>query len=148
MEEFETAYDLIPSKICSDKHAEAEFSASPDFHHIVLNGEEYHLGDVQACIIHQLHDAASCKNHWVHGKTLLHSANSKALRLRDVFKSKRDWGRLVISNNRGYYRLNIEETALEKKKTVGVSSIVASALLYLQNALGLLPECLPILFTV
>jgi hypothetical protein len=109
---FEQTYDITPSAPLSaqqEKIAREEFSASADYHHIVLNGEEYHLGDVQASIVEQLHDAYRSRNQWVHGKTLLFGANSKAVRLRDVFKSKSDWTKIVASNGRGYYRLNLHE---------------------------------------
>jgi len=145
---FEKAYDICPQKsnaaaqpiaMCND------FSASADYHTIRINGEEFHLGDVQARIIEQLHDALQSRTQWVHGKSLIYGANSKAIRLRDVFKSKRDWSKIIASNGRGYYRLNIEEATPEKKKSIGVNSIVASLLFYLQDALDLLPDCLPML---
>lgn len=93
-----------------ENSAVKEFSASPDYRHIMLDGEKYNLGDVQACVIQQLHDAAASMNPWVHGKTLLYSANSKATRLRDVFKSKNDWQKIIASDGRGYYRLNLPDT--------------------------------------
>jgi hypothetical protein len=101
-------------------HSHSGFTASDDYHHITINGDEYHLGDVQASIVHQLHDAAETPNQWVHGKTLLDGANSRAIRLRDVFKSKSDWDKLIISNRRGYYRLNVPLPAIasvESKKS-------------------------------
>ena len=125
--------------------SQKEFSATEDYHHITIHGEEFHLGDVQARIVEQLHDAVRSRTQWVHGKTLIFGANSKALRLRDVFKSKRDWNKIITSNGRGYYRLNIEESAPEKKKIAGVNSIVATAFFYLQDALDLLPDCMPML---
>ena len=86
------------------------FSKSNDYRHIVLDGVEYHLGDVQASIVQQLHDAANSRNPWVHGKNLLDGTNSQATRLRDVFKNNREWKKIIVSNKRGYYRLNLMET--------------------------------------
>lgn len=86
-----------------------EFYASPDYHNIRINGEEFHLGDVQARVVEQLHDALQSRTQWVHGKTLIYGASSKAIRLRDIFKSKRDWNKIIASNGRGYYRLNVTE---------------------------------------
>ena len=109
---FEQAYGIATAKpICpqQEKNERQEFSASADYHHLTLNGEEYHLGDVQANIVQQLHDAYRSRNQWVHGKILLRSARSNAGRLRDVFKSKSDWNKIVASNGRGYYRLNLHE---------------------------------------
>jgi hypothetical protein len=109
---FEKLYDILATEPESPQQqiiAQQEFSSSPDYHHITLNGEEYHLGDVQANIVQQLHDAYRSRNQWVHGKILLSGASSKALRVRDVFKSKSDWNNIVASNGRGYYRLNLHE---------------------------------------
>ncbi len=109
---FEHDYEIPAAKpICpqQEKIERQEFSASADYHHLTLNGEEYHLGDVQAHIVQQLHDAYRSRNQWVHGKTLLDGASSKAVRVRDVFKSKSDWNKIVASNGRGYYRLNLHE---------------------------------------
>ena len=145
---FERDYQMAVSEVVSppqEKIEQQEFSVSADYHHLTLNGEEYHLGDVQANIVHQLHDAYLSSNQWVHSKILLRSARSNAGRLRDVFKTKRGWNKIIASNGRGYYRLNLEESAPDKKKTAGVSSIVASALLYLQDVFYLLPDCLPML---
>lgn len=121
-----------------------EFSASSDYHHIILHGEEFHLGDVQARVVEQLHDALRSRTQWVHGKTLINGASSKALRLRDIFKSRSDWNKIIASNGRGYYRLNVEMEP-EKKKIVNCGSIAASLLLYLQDMVDVLPDCLPLL---
>ena len=144
---FENVYQICPQKMANAEIclSQKEFSATEDYHHITIHGEEFHLGDVQARIVEQLHDAVRSRTQWVHGKTLIFGANSKALRLRDVFKSKRDWNKIITSNGRGYYRLNIEESAPEKKKIAGVNSIVATAFFYLQDALDLLPDCMPML---
>ena len=144
---FENTYGICPNKIAAQiakAASEKEFSATADYHHITIHGEEFHLGDVQARIVEQLYDAVRSRTQWVHGKTLIFGANSKAIRLRDVFKSKRDWNKIIASNGRGYYRLNIEESAPVKKKLAGISSIVASAFFYM---LDLLPDCLPMLCT-
>lgn len=112
---FEETYSITASKSHAqqEKAAKQEFSASPDYHTIIINGEQFHLGDVQARVVEQLHDALQSRTQWVHGKTLIYGANSKAIRLRDIFKSKRDWSRIIASNGRGYYRLNIPSKELE-----------------------------------
>jgi len=38
---------------------------------------------------------------------------SQATRLRDVFKNNREWKQIIVSNGRGYYRLNLAETMTE-----------------------------------
>lgn len=107
---FEAIYKICKEPAEENNDKTSDFSASPDYHHVIMNGEEYHLGDVQACIVQQLHDAAASMTPWVHGKTLLYTASSKAAHLRDVFKSKNDWRKIIISNGRGYYRLNLPDS--------------------------------------
>jgi hypothetical protein len=145
---FEKSYQLQPVSIQHQQAACAlnrEFSASPDYHHISIHGEEFHLGDVQARVVEQLHDALQSRTQWVHGKTLIYGANSKAVRLRDIFKSKRDWSKIIASNGRGYYRLNIEPHQVESKKHRSVASITAGIFLGIQEMLDFSTECIPLL---
>lgn len=113
---FEETYDVkaTPNALY-EKTVKQEFSASPDYHTISINGEEFHLGDIQARVVEQLHDAFQSRTQWVHGKTLIHGAGSGAIRMRDIFKSKRDWNKIISSNGRGCYRLNISSKELENK---------------------------------
>ncbi len=106
---FEKTHGIILNEKATNHPEKLDFVASNDYRHIVLNGEEHHLGDVQAAIIRQLHNASISRNRWVHGKTLLDGANSRAMRLRDVFKSKDEWQKIIVSNGRGYYSLNLSE---------------------------------------
>lgn len=108
-----------------NKTAKQEFCSSPDYHTITINGEEFHLGDVQARVVEQLHDALQSRTQWVHGKTLIYGANSKAIRLRDIFKSKRDWNKIITSNGRGYYRLNVGQGMDINQKSIGTDSFAA-----------------------
>ena len=108
-EKFERIYEVKPSnisKIHPEKH-EPEFVYSEDYRYVKLSGIEYHLGDVQARVIEHLHDASQSHKPWVHGKTLIDSAGSGAVRFRDIFKNKSNWRKLVVSNERGCYRLNV-----------------------------------------
>lgn len=107
--QFEEIYNLSQKNtLLFPKHClEGNFQFSNDYRHVTLNGTEYHLGDVQARVVEQLHDAARSQQPWVHGKTLIYESGSHAVRVRDIFKHKRDWRSLISSNDRGYYRLNI-----------------------------------------
>lgn len=107
---FEKAYDLTQKgalDFSCKPNVESDFQHSNDYRHITLNGYEFHLGDVQARIVEQLHDAVHSRQPWVHGKTLIYQSGSRAFRLRDIFKHKREWRHLITSNDRGYYRLNV-----------------------------------------
>lgn len=94
------------------------FRASEDYRHVILREKDYYFGDIQAKIIEMLYDAALSRNPWVHGKTLLYESGSTAERIRDIFKKKRkkkdssdedsrDWRDVIVSNERGLYRLNV-----------------------------------------
>ena len=112
---FEEAYNILSNVLDFVKEpAKTDFSASEDYRHVVFQGVKYQLGDVQAQIIEQLYDATGTDNPWVHGKTLIHVAGSRAVRMRDLFKNKSKWRDFIISDERGYYRLNI--TGEEKKR--------------------------------
>lgn len=107
---FEQDYNVSASQaaqFASRPSIEFGFHYSNDYRHVTLNGVDFHLGDVQSRVIEQLHDAAQSRNPWVHGKTLLYESGSQAMRLRDIFKHKKDWRCLIAANGRGYYRLNI-----------------------------------------
>ena len=112
---FEETYN-IPTNVLDfvKEPAKTAFSASEDYRHVEFQGEKYQLGDVQSQIIEQLYDATRTDNPWVHGKTLIHVAGSRAVRMRDLFKNTSKWRDLIISDERGYYRLNI--TGEEKKR--------------------------------
>lgn len=107
-EQFEKNYNV--AKIKKDETYKPEpdinFIASDNYKHVIMDEVEFHFGDVQAKIIEMLHDAALSRNPWIHGKTLISSTNSRAARMRDVFKKKKIWDHLLISDRRGSYRLN------------------------------------------
>lgn len=108
-EDFEGNY-VVPANDMAELHQgkyQPAFIASEDYRYVKLDGREYHFGDVQARIVKLLHHAIQTNKPWVHSKTLIHESGSNAIRLRDLFKNKGHWGQLIISNKRGYYRLNI-----------------------------------------
>lgn len=106
---FEKSYDISETNV-RDLHpdrAPPTFIVAQDYRYVKLNSREYHLGDIQARIIELLHDAAQSHKPWVHSKTLLFESGSNADRIRDAFRTQKHWQELIISNKRGYYRLNI-----------------------------------------
>lgn len=106
---FEKAYK-IPASAAGAALTENDQSglfASSDYRYVMLAGDEFHLGDVQSRMIEQLHEAWQSKNPWVHSKTLLHISGSNATRIRDVFRNNKMWNSLIVSDRRGYYRINL-----------------------------------------
>lgn len=55
-----------------------------------------------------LHEASETDKPWLNGKTILGRAGSACTRMRDLFKSQPGWRRLIDSNGRGMYRLNVD----------------------------------------
>lgn len=108
IQQFERIYKISDCKKGKDStRVEDIFKASDDFRYVKLNDLEFHFGDIQARIIQLLYDASTSHTPWVHSKTLIFESGSTAIRLRDLFKNKKNWSKLVISNSRGYYRLNV-----------------------------------------
>ncbi|MEM8832924.1 MAG: hypothetical protein AAGB32_00135 [Pseudomonadota bacterium] len=107
-EHFESKFDIKElQNIKKGNEDHPQFEASNDYRHVILDEHEFHFGDVQARIVSQLHDAALSRNPWVHGKTLIAGTNSRSSRMRDIFKKKEIWNHLIVSNQRGSYRLNL-----------------------------------------
>lgn len=92
-----------------------QFIHSPDYRHIQLSHYHFRLGDVQAKIVEHLHSAAVSSQPWVHGKTLIDVSGSGAVRMRDIFKHKKNWRKLILSDDRGYYRLHLSTEKTDDK---------------------------------
>lgn len=108
---FELAHGLAnePSTETAIPMPEPAFIQRDDYSEVVLNGEVFRLGLLQAAIVRELHLAAQSGSPWRHGKQLLANSNAQTLRMVDLFKTKRNWRTLIASDGRGYYRLNIPD---------------------------------------
>ena len=85
-----------------------QFTHSPTYREITINGLRIALGPRQADVVRQLHEAALAGNPWRNGKELLRNAGSESTRMHDLFKSKgSDWSLLIDSDRRGLYRLAV-----------------------------------------
>lgn len=89
-------------------HHQPVLKTHNNYKEVIAHGRTYHLGEVQAGIVRQLHEASKGQNPWIHGKTLLVHSNSQAMRFQDVFKNKAGWRDLIESDGRGHYRLNLK----------------------------------------
>jgi hypothetical protein len=85
------------------------FQQVNDYSEVRLSGLVFHLGQVQARVVKQLHKAALTGEPWCIGKALLMSAGSACTRLADLFKSQRHWRQLIESDRRGRYRLRLPQ---------------------------------------
>lgn len=87
------------------------FWHSQDYSQVSLNGEPYlFTGEIQRSAIRILHAASRSGQPWLTGKTLLKQAGSSDLSMRmgNLFRRHPAWGTIVVSNNRGQYRLRTE----------------------------------------
>jgi len=86
---------------------EPEFGQDNDYREVRLDGRTYRLGPLQARVVKRLYEAERAGEPWCVGKAVLGDAGSASIRMADVFKSQPDWRRLIASDRRGRYRLNL-----------------------------------------
>jgi hypothetical protein len=87
--------------------SEIVFEQRNDFTEVILGDHTFMLGPIQAGVVRVLHDAALRGVPWQHGKAVLAEAGSSCTRLSDLFKAQPEWRKLIQSDRRGRYRLNI-----------------------------------------
>jgi hypothetical protein len=100
----ETSHGLLRSGVAKG----AGFRQLNDYAEVHCSGLAFHLGPVQARVVKRLHEAAVAGVPWCTGKTVLGDAGSACTRMADVFKSQRHWRRLIESDRRGHYRLQLQ----------------------------------------
>jgi hypothetical protein len=86
------------------------FWHSPDYHEVRLNGELFKFpGSKQRKVVQLLHEAAKSDDPWQYGLALLGEvgSNDSSNRLGNLFSKNPAWGRLIISDLKGYYRLEM-----------------------------------------
>lgn len=89
----------------------ALFWHAPDYSEVRLGGEAYYFtGDIQRAAIRYLHAATNTDEPWRLGKIILQEAKSNDLSMRmvNLFGRHPAWQSLVLSNDRGKYRLRTE----------------------------------------
>ncbi len=80
---------------------------SADFSYIKLYDKEYRFGEKQALVVKYLYDRYFSGDPWVHGKILLRHAGSESFKLANLFSKNKNWREVVLSNTRGFYRINL-----------------------------------------
>ena len=103
----QTEAEIIGSHEENADFNSARFSHSADFQTVTLDDEVFRFGMVQAKIISLLYEAHKSDEEWVHGKILLYESGSRSERLKNIFQSKSNWRKLIKSDGRGYYALNL-----------------------------------------
>jgi hypothetical protein len=87
---------------------ESVFEQKNDFGNVILGERTYTLGPIQARVVGILYDAATTGSPWRHGQKVLAEAGSRCTRVSDLFKAQSGWRKLIQSDKRGKYRLNIK----------------------------------------
>jgi len=107
---FEKKYNLdqLKQHDLFEHKSEDKFWHSADYHQVRVNEYTFFLGTIQASIIRQLHEGHLQGNPWMHGKVLLGNAGSNSMKLFDLFKKQPHRNKLIRSNRRGLYCLNIQ----------------------------------------
>ena len=93
------------------RQRDAVFSYSRDYSQVSLHGQIFRFkGPIQRAAIRFLHAAAQTDEPWQSGKIVLTAAKSKDTnsRLSNLLGHHSAWGVLVLSDERGQYRLRIE----------------------------------------
>lgn len=94
--------------LAESRHDGEAFWHAPDYSEIRLHGEPFYFtGDVNRAVIRLLHEAAAAGQAWQSGKAILAKAGSQDIegKMANLFGSHSCWGRLLLSNRRGKYRL-------------------------------------------
>ena len=99
----------IKPEITKPATAEPIFVHRGDYSEVVFSGELFRLGPLQAAVVRQLHEASQSANPWKPGKELLSNSSASTMRIVDLFKVKKNWRTLIVSDGRGNYRLNIQD---------------------------------------
>lgn len=98
----QTQYDLI---------------AEDGYKVVFLGPHHWNLGPMQAAVVRQLHDASIANQPWISGKQLLSSCGSESANIKDLFKRNKGWKDLILSDERGLYRLNCASHLWRRDKT-------------------------------
>lgn len=98
----------------TDSIGDDGFEQHNDYAEVRLGGQSYRLGTCQAAVVRMLHNASRTGSPWRSGKIILGEARSACTRMRDLFKTQPDWRKLIKSDGRGLYRLNLPTRPADK----------------------------------
>ncbi|WP_367872967.1 hypothetical protein [Luteolibacter sp. Populi] len=123
---FETAYPALTGAPLSSAGSQPQPpqapapAIDPTFRVVQLDGgREVRFGETQAKVLRLLADAARQGEPWQSGKVLLGGAGSQSLSISNLFKRHPAWRELIVSNGRGFYRLEHQFVELTRGRAVG-----------------------------
>jgi hypothetical protein len=114
-DKFERAHKIATSSASAEQPVKGAFSHSADYTSVELSGYSFQLGALQAGIVRQLHAASVDGPGWIRGGILLEGVQSRSTYIGHLFKSQPNWLKLISSDGKGNYRLNIPGGGQEKK---------------------------------
>ena len=92
----------------STQQYEKEFELlSDDFTCFIWHDQEYRFGEMQAKVIKRLWQAREDSKPWMYGKHILRDVESNADRIKNIFSHNKHWRKIILSDNKGKYRLNL-----------------------------------------
>ena len=87
---------------------EPEFERlADDFSCLLWCGQEYTFGEMQAKVIKRLWQAREDGQPWVYGKRILKDIGATTDRIKNIFSHHKYWRRIIQSDNKGKYKLNL-----------------------------------------
>ena len=114
LEQWGQATPVTDSPPTSETSSESQaFQPNKDYSVVIWRGKEYLLLPRQAKCVRLLHKAHTDGIRWLPGQDILRKIEpsrkgNESIRLSDIFKDSPAWiDRLVISDKRGFYRLNL-----------------------------------------
>ena len=114
LEQWGQATPVTDSPPISETSSESqEFQPNKDYTVVIWRGKEYFLTDRQAKCVRLLHEAHTDGTGWLRGQDILKKIapspkGTVSIRMSDIFKDSPAWiDGLVITNKRGFYRLNL-----------------------------------------
>jgi len=107
----DVCYHAAAAGLSQNRYNGEAFWHAPDYSEIRLRGESFHFtGDVNRAVVRLLHEAAVAGDPWQSGKVTLAKAGSQDAegKMGNLLGEHPCWGKLLLSNRRGKYRLRTE----------------------------------------
>ncbi len=83
------------------------FVHDADYRHVTIHGVKFVLSPMRARIVKVLDEARLRGAPWLDGKRLLSKVGSTESKMINVFKGESRWRKLIDSDGKGGYRLNV-----------------------------------------
>lgn len=96
----------IPDLIGPHSNPCANEPIDPTYRIVAVDGKVHRFGETQSRVLRLLAEAARRGEPWQSGKLLLSAAGSQSYSVSNLFKRHPVWKEIVLSNRRGFYRID------------------------------------------